>query len=359
MSTAVEPPKREPVSATLRNAVWIKYMGDVLASGKCTCCGYESISRANFEVGHVVAHARGGTTHIDNLRPICSLCNSSMGTRDMFAFMAKVGFALPGSPTGKEEVAPLLPASRPAPSFTVPVEAPLNNPGAPLFHYSDGSVLARRLASWLVNVPTYEGNRLLDPAHVDNLMAEVTDCRQLQGPYTVMTCIGSTGEPEDFRIFDGQHRAEVLRRKLTTDFFLLARIYTLNSYAEGMPIFRQINNSMPISLSERDVVEKVHGHVSILQQTFRSPRRCCVRSNTMRPYMSSEKLIQALRANTTWLNRPSSELAAHAIKANDHYSENPVARIPGRQTTKLWNRAVELGFYLGLDTAFAWLNLEL
>jgi len=34
-----------------------------------------------FEVGHNIPESKGGTTNIDNLRPICSKCNKSMGSQ--------------------------------------------------------------------------------------------------------------------------------------------------------------------------------------------------------------------------------------------------------------------------------------
>jgi len=34
-----------------------------------------------FHTGHIVAVADGGSNHIDNLEPICSSCNYSMGTQ--------------------------------------------------------------------------------------------------------------------------------------------------------------------------------------------------------------------------------------------------------------------------------------
>ena len=35
----------------------------------------------NFEAGHIIPESKGGSTHIENLLPICSPCNKSMGNR--------------------------------------------------------------------------------------------------------------------------------------------------------------------------------------------------------------------------------------------------------------------------------------
>lgn len=79
--------RKEKIPQAIRNAVWNKYAGSDVA--KCLCytgCG-ETISRANFECGHVLAEAHGGPVNVENLRPICSLCNKSMGTMCMLDFI--------------------------------------------------------------------------------------------------------------------------------------------------------------------------------------------------------------------------------------------------------------------------------
>ena len=77
--------------ASVRMAVWNKYIGNTISISKCAVgCG-ESISMNNFECGHVKARANGGDDKITNLRPICSKCNKSMGTTDMNDFINTYG----------------------------------------------------------------------------------------------------------------------------------------------------------------------------------------------------------------------------------------------------------------------------
>lgn len=40
----------------------------------------------NFNCGHIQAEYKGGDQSIDNLKPICQSCNSSMGTQNMDDF---------------------------------------------------------------------------------------------------------------------------------------------------------------------------------------------------------------------------------------------------------------------------------
>jgi 5-methylcytosine-specific restriction endonuclease McrA len=39
------------------------------------------ITPFSFEAGHNVPYSRGGMTTLENLRPICMLCNRSMGNK--------------------------------------------------------------------------------------------------------------------------------------------------------------------------------------------------------------------------------------------------------------------------------------
>ena len=72
---------RKPISKSLKNNVWIQHYGEKF---KCKCsvkwCA-TTITPFTFEVGHNQPHSKGGTLDIDNLMPICSTCNKSMGDR--------------------------------------------------------------------------------------------------------------------------------------------------------------------------------------------------------------------------------------------------------------------------------------
>lgn len=83
---------KEKIPATVRNAVWVNYIGPIKATSMCFCCNSNPISISVFECGHIKSEHDGGKVHIDNLRPICGLCNKSMGTKDMVKFMQTYGF---------------------------------------------------------------------------------------------------------------------------------------------------------------------------------------------------------------------------------------------------------------------------
>jgi hypothetical protein len=79
---------KDPIPRTVKNCLWINYFGDKRI-GLCACCQREPITMNNFHAGHIKSEREGGTTTLDNLAPICPLCNSSMGTMHMNDFINK------------------------------------------------------------------------------------------------------------------------------------------------------------------------------------------------------------------------------------------------------------------------------
>jgi len=79
---------KKKIPSALRNLVWVKYISETDRCGKCYCCKTEKITTANFECGHIISENDGGLVNINNLRPICKNCNTSMGTMNMIDFMS-------------------------------------------------------------------------------------------------------------------------------------------------------------------------------------------------------------------------------------------------------------------------------
>ena len=88
----VQAKKKIKIPSKVRMDVWATYVGDDIAKHKCICCKRVTIKQTDFEVGHVLSEAQGGTLEINNLRPICSVCNKSMGSRNMFDFLKTYGY---------------------------------------------------------------------------------------------------------------------------------------------------------------------------------------------------------------------------------------------------------------------------
>lgn len=80
--------KKQYIPKVLKNLVWDTHIGKEKGIGKCYCCEND-IDSKHFECGHIVSERNGGDLSIDNLRPVCSLCNKSIGTKNMNDFKNK------------------------------------------------------------------------------------------------------------------------------------------------------------------------------------------------------------------------------------------------------------------------------
>jgi hypothetical protein len=58
----------------------------------CTCCNTIPIYLSNFDCVHIISEKNGGKITMDNLKPICRTCNSSMNIKNMNEFMEEYGF---------------------------------------------------------------------------------------------------------------------------------------------------------------------------------------------------------------------------------------------------------------------------
>ena len=76
-----KPNKRRTPPKGARMDLWRRDIGEQY-HGKCYVCS-GPLSIENFEAGHVIAVAKGGSDCIDNLRVVCSPCNKGMGTQHM------------------------------------------------------------------------------------------------------------------------------------------------------------------------------------------------------------------------------------------------------------------------------------
>ena len=86
-----EKAKKKSIPSTVKRLVWNKNIGEEIGKSKCYCCKTTYITQSSFHCGHVISEAKGGETIVNNLKPICQNCNSSMGSKDMNEFMISLG----------------------------------------------------------------------------------------------------------------------------------------------------------------------------------------------------------------------------------------------------------------------------
>lgn len=80
---------KKRIPAAIKRLVWNMYIGETVGKSKCMCCNWTDITQSSFHCGHVIAESRGGQITVDNLRPICQNCNSSMGSENMMEFIQR------------------------------------------------------------------------------------------------------------------------------------------------------------------------------------------------------------------------------------------------------------------------------
>lgn len=84
--------KKKPIPAPLRNMVWDGNIGRTVGESVCLCCEKTVILQRDFHCGHIIAEVEGGKTVYENLLPICKVCNTSMGKKNMRDFKKEYGF---------------------------------------------------------------------------------------------------------------------------------------------------------------------------------------------------------------------------------------------------------------------------
>tara|TARA_B100001964_G_C14164506_1_gene568390 strand:+ start:126 stop:1169 length:1044 start_codon:yes stop_codon:yes gene_type:complete len=76
---------RTRITKKVRKKVWSKRNNKKHMTGKCFVCEDE-IDYDSFECGHIQSVFYGGKTNYNNLEPICTICNGSMGIMNLNEF---------------------------------------------------------------------------------------------------------------------------------------------------------------------------------------------------------------------------------------------------------------------------------
>ncbi len=81
----VNPIKRKAViPVAFREQIWLRQNGKVFEAKCSTSWCQNNITVFDFQSGHNIPESKGGATSPDNLIPLCSRCNLSMGNRYTF-----------------------------------------------------------------------------------------------------------------------------------------------------------------------------------------------------------------------------------------------------------------------------------
>jgi len=83
-----EEKKRTKPTKSLKKIIYVR------DKGTCRIC-HQKVDPFNFEIGHDVAHSRGGKLNLQNAILLCSLCNKSMRTLTLKQARKALGFKSP------------------------------------------------------------------------------------------------------------------------------------------------------------------------------------------------------------------------------------------------------------------------
>jgi hypothetical protein len=81
---ARSPYKKKKIPRAVREAVWLHHCGRKFERRCLTPWCKNNITAFDFQTGHNIPESKGGATTVDNLVPLCSRCNLSMGNQYTF-----------------------------------------------------------------------------------------------------------------------------------------------------------------------------------------------------------------------------------------------------------------------------------
>ena len=83
--------KKAPIPRALREQVWIINTGKQFEHKCLVKWCQNQMNVFDFHVGHNIPESKGGSTNINNLKPICARCNLSMGSQYSIEEWSKIG----------------------------------------------------------------------------------------------------------------------------------------------------------------------------------------------------------------------------------------------------------------------------
>jgi len=239
----------------------------------------------------------------------------------------------------------------------VPVKTTSN-----LYKFSDGSVLKLMDAKELSKIDIWHSQRTLDVTHKQAIQKQVNNTIQaLDGSlyHIVRYPPDEEGEQDICRIIDGQHRASVLRDYFESGgaatFQVLVKEKFCKTEEEAILYFKILNNTKAIEWKE-DPKLVAQKFMSALLAIFENEKTKFFRaSKTKRPFIQVEKL-QAIFVNRRigiGMKITPEEFAQKTLAWNESKIDHILSQV---SRTSVEDHALSLGFTLGLDENFGWLD---
>jgi hypothetical protein len=235
--------------------------------------------------------------------------------------------------------------------------------------YNDNSRLVLISVKKLIMIPIWKGNRTIDMKHVEALKMCIEDIRSLDKGYSVVIYNEKDAMGRDVSqsyVLDGQHRLSILRdyyfqNPNADDFVATCCILEVQSENDAIQCFNRVNMLKPIKFSE-DPVLVANRFICETEKIFSvvSGRRLVSYIkplNTSRPYLSADKLRDALVPRSEELSKLS--LARFTEKIiqinNDVIMKLKEGLLAGTvKDVGVAQRCLNIGFGLGYDMRLKW-----
>jgi hypothetical protein len=227
---------------------------------------------------------------------------------------------------------------------------------------SDGSVLRVLDSRDLLRIPIWKGNRVIDHTHVANIRAAIgNNVRRLDFGYRIVTysTFDAAGNSvNESYIVDGQHRARVLSEYYAanpdeSDFRIVVLEKQAQSELEVIDYFNALNNAKPIKYTDVNLI--VNTYISELEREFNRTKTLLIRPKaTCRPYLSSEKLREALHKHKDLL-RGGSHVTAFVNRVRAWNSEQLVRNEDDPDKLAIFQKGCKEGFMLAIDPKLKWI----
>ena len=242
---------------------------------------------------------------------------------------------------------------------------------------ADGSRMLRVPVRILLNIPVWQGNRVVNFAHVEAIAAKVGSCiQQLDFGYRSVRALETDAAGKEIvvrQLVDGQHRQHVLRRYFeenpmgNREFKIILIEKPVVSELETIEYFNTINTVSPIKWSDKNLV--VNAYLAELEAAFNTPKNLYIRKiNTRRPFVSADKLRQILQAEEGRLQTSVEAIRAFVGRVRAWNAEQLATAaataavnqpmLEGKDSTEvaMLERAIEKKFMLGTDPKFRWVR---
>ena len=235
--------------------------------------------------------------------------------------------------------------------------------------YNDGSKLLKMSAKELISIPIWKGNRILDTAHAEHIKAAIgSDVKKLDSNYCIIqyTEPNADGIPVVQRyLIDGQHRASVVRdffrdTLCEPDFFVTVREKGVESESDAVDYFNAINNTKRQHW-KTDPAMIVNRYIQEIERRFNTNKKApLVRCNGKRPYLSSDRLREALLKVADRLKMTTEDITKFvdaAWAANGAMLKSlEVESLSGGKNQAMLERALALKFALAYYPDLPWIR---